>query len=66
LGRGLDTCGIGAVSAQGRFLGLQLRWIDPTTLEVIHPRNVPTSRNASGEYLQCGPRKVHVMLTPGD
>jgi hypothetical protein len=58
-----DRCGSGAVSAQGRNLGLQLRWIDPTTLEVTHPDNVVMSRNASGEYLQCGPRKVHVLLT---
>jgi hypothetical protein len=60
-----DTCGAGAVAAPGFDLGLRLRWTDPTTLEVIHPQNLAMRRNASGEYLQCGPRKVHVVLTPG-
>ena len=59
-----DTCGAGAVAASGLDLGLRLRWSDPTTLEVIHPQNLEMRRNASGEYLQCGPRKVHVVLTP--
>jgi hypothetical protein len=55
-------CGSGAVSALGTDHGLELRWIDATTLEVQHPQALEMTRNASGEILQCGNRKVRVLL----
>ena len=58
------NCGAGAVAAVGVDLGLELRWIDDTTLEVRHPKTIVPIRNASGETVQCYERKVKVVLTP--
>ena len=57
-------CGAGAVSFDGADVPLQLHWIDATTLEVRHPRGASFSRNASGDFLYCLERKVHVVLSP--
>jgi hypothetical protein len=60
------ACGSGAVSAFGKGPGLQLRWLDPTTVEVQHSAGVKMDRNASGEVIQCGGphRRVRVVLKP--
>ena len=54
--------GAGAVSAPGLKLGLNLRWLDPTTLEVEHPKGVQLTYGASGEVLQFLNHKVRVVL----
>jgi len=60
------ACGSGAVSALGKAPCLQLRWLDPTTVEVQHAADVRMQRNASGEVIQCGGphRRVRVVLKP--
>jgi len=58
------ACGSGAASSTGTGLGLQLRWLDDTTLEVRHPASTPMTRNASGDVLQCRSRRVRVVLIP--
>lgn len=60
------ACGSGAVSAFGKEPGLQLRWLDSTTVEVQHAKGVQMERNASGEVIQCGGphRRVRVVLKP--
>jgi hypothetical protein len=55
-------CGSGAVHFRGTGLKIGLRWIGPDTLEVEHPSNAVPQRNASGEMIQCGARKVRVVL----
>jgi hypothetical protein len=57
-----DTCGRGSVSVDGTGLGLELRWIEPTTLQVAHSESVALEPGPDGEYLQCGSRKVRVTL----
>ena len=57
-------CGAGAVAFDGLNLGLQLRWLDDTSLEVGHPQSASPTRNANGEIIQCFKRKVRVILTP--
>jgi len=57
-----ERCGSGAVAATGIGHGLKLRWLTPDTLEVRHPVGLELSRNASGEILQCGQRRVRVAL----
>jgi hypothetical protein len=57
-----ERCGSGAVAASGSGYGLRLRWLTPDTLEVRHPAGLTLERNASGEILQCGSRKVRVVL----
>jgi hypothetical protein len=56
-------CGSGAVSFDRADVPLELRWLDATTLEVRHPKDATPIRNASGEFLQCFDRKVHVILS---
>ena len=60
------ACGSGAASAFGKAPGRQLRWLDPTTIEVQHATSVRMERDASGEVSQCGGphRRVRVVLTP--
>jgi hypothetical protein len=60
------ACGSGAVSAFGKAPDLQLRWLDPTTVEVQHSSKVRMERNASGEVIQCGGphRRIRVVLKP--
>ena len=55
-------CGAGAVYFDGGRHGIELRWRDAQTLEVLHPEGVRAHRNASGEVLQCFNRKVRVVL----
>jgi hypothetical protein len=57
------TCEMGTVTANGTSLGLELRWIEPTTLQVSHPESVALESGPSGEYLQCGSRKVRITLS---
>jgi hypothetical protein len=57
-----ERCGSGAVATAGIGHGLNLRWLTPDTLEVRHPTGLKLSRNASGEILQCGRRKVRVVV----
>lgn len=59
-------CGSGAVHSKAPRPDFELRWLDATTLEVAHARDVPVGRNASGEVLQCGGphRRVRVVLAP--
>jgi hypothetical protein len=57
-----ERCGSGAVASSGTDHELKLRWLAPDVLEVHHPSGLALSRNASGETLQCGQRKVHVVL----
>ena len=56
-------CGAGAVSFTGSDVPVQLHWTDATTLEVRYPQGATFSRNASGEFLQCFDRTVHVVLS---
>ena len=56
-------CGSGAVSFDRTGVPLQLRWVGATTLEVRYPKDASPIRNASGEFLQCRDRKVHVILS---
>jgi hypothetical protein len=58
------SCGSGAVSAVGVNLGLSIRWKDSATLVVSHPEGLELTRNASGEWLQCGSYNTHVILEP--
>lgn len=55
-------CSSGAVYFRGTGLKIGLRWIGPDTLEVEHPSSAVPERNASGEIIQCGARKVRVVL----
>ena len=57
-------CGAGSYSTSGVGLNLELRWRDPTTLEVLHPAGMQFDSSASGAQLQCLSRKVRVILTP--
>jgi hypothetical protein len=57
-----ERCGSGAVAASGSGHGLKLRWLGPDTIEIRHPAGLELSRNASGDILQCGRRKVRVVL----
>ncbi len=57
-----DRCGAGAVATDGLNAGLELRWLDDTTLEVRHPKGSTPRRNPSGEIIQCLDRKVRVVL----
>ena len=59
-----ERCGFGAVSSPGVDLGFTVRWSGPETLVVEYPANLEVTRNASGEWLQCKGRKVHVLLQP--
>jgi hypothetical protein len=59
------TCERGSVTANGTGLGLELHWIEPTTLQVTHPESVALEPSPSGEHLQCGSRKVRVTLSSG-
>ena len=59
------VCGSGSVSADGIDLGLQLAWVDATTLEVAHPADValepaPAARELPSRH-QCGDRVVWVQ-----
>ena len=54
--------GAGAVSAPGKNLGLTLRWLDSTTLEVQHPKTVRLEYGASGDVIQFFRHKVKVVL----
>lgn len=56
------TCERGSVSADGVGLGLELRWTEAATLQVTHAESVVLEPSPDGEYLQCGDRKVRVML----
>src|SRR2546425_477025 len=56
-------CGSGAVSFDRADVPLELRWVDATTLEVRYPKDATPVRNASGEFLQCFDRRVHVILS---
>jgi hypothetical protein len=57
-------CGRGSVSANGTSLGLELRWVEPTTLQVTYPESVDLEQPAGGgEDMQCGKRKVKVILS---
>lgn len=56
-------CGRGSVSANGIGLGVDLRWIEPTTLQVSYPESVDLERGPGGEDVQCGNRKVRVILS---
>ena len=57
-------CGSGAVSFNGTQHHLKLHWIEKDKLEIRYPSGLKPQRNASGEVLQCGERKVLVKLTP--
>jgi hypothetical protein len=56
-------CGRGSVSANGIGLGLKLRWVEPATLQITHPESVDLERSPGGEDVQCGNRKVRVILS---
>ena len=57
-----EACRSGAVAAYRVGLSLTLKWRDNENLEVHHPARIAFQRNASGEVLQCGKRKVRVHL----
>jgi hypothetical protein len=57
-------CGRNAVSSNQVGLGLQLRWLDDSTLEVGHPVGATMVRSPSGEVLQCLDHRVRVVLRP--
>jgi len=56
-------CGSGAVSFDRANVPITVRWVDATTLEVSYPKDLVPERNASGEFLQCFDRRVHVILS---
>jgi hypothetical protein len=56
------SCTAGSVSSHGVRLGLRLRWIDDTTLEVAYPPGVMLDRPPSGPIAKCGDREVRVVL----
>jgi hypothetical protein len=58
-------CGLGSVSADGTNLGLELRWVEPTILQVTYPESVDLKQPpGGGEDMQCGKRRVKVILSP--
>lgn len=56
-------CGRGSVSANGTGLGLGLRWVEPDTLQVTYPTSVDLQQPPGGDNMQCGKRKVRVVLS---
>lgn len=55
--------GCGSVSANGTSLGLELRWVEPTTLQVTYPESVVLEQPPGGADIQCRNRKVKVILS---
>ena len=55
-------CAEGSVSSHGVRLGLRLRWIDDTTLEVAYPPGVMLDRPPGGPIVKCLDREVRVVL----
>jgi hypothetical protein len=58
-----ERCERGSVSANGIGLGFELRWVEPATLQVTYPESVDLERGPGGEDVQCGNRKVRVILS---
>ena len=56
-------CGGGSVSTRGVRVGLRLRWLDDSTLEVSYPAGVMLDRPAGGPVLKCWSREVRVVLS---
>jgi len=55
-------CAGGSVSSHGTRLGLRLRWIDDTTLEVSYPPGVMLDRPPGGPTVRCQDREVRIVL----
>ena len=61
VGRG---CGSGSASWNEYDIGVELRWIDATTLEVTYPEDKDYLHNASGDLLGCFGNNVRVVMVP--
>lgn len=65
---GLDFVGLGCGSGSASWyeydIGVELRWIDAMTLEVIYPGGKDYEHNASGDLLGCFDRGVRVVMVP--
>lgn len=57
-------CGSGSAAWNNYDIGVELRWIDAGTLEVIHPGGKDYDHNASGDLLGCYDRGVRVIMVP--
>ena len=57
-------CGAGSAAWHEFDIGIEIRWIDPTTLEVRYPDGKPYNHNASGDFLGCFDRGVRVVMVP--
>lgn len=57
-------CGTGSAAWHDYDIGVELRWIDATTLEVVYPDGKPYHHNASGDYLGCYDHAVRVVMVP--
>jgi hypothetical protein len=56
-------CEGSSVSTRGVRVGLHLRWIDDTTLEVSYPPGVMLDRPSGGPVVKCEEREVRVVLS---
>ena len=57
-------CGMGSAAWHDYDIGIELRWIDATTLEVVYPDGKPYHHNASGDYLGCYDHALRVVMVP--
>lgn len=57
-------CGSGSVSWYEYDIGVELRWIDATILEVSYPDGLSYQHNVSGDFLGCYDRAVRVVVVP--
>ena len=57
-------CGSGSAAWYEYDLGVDLRWIDATTLEVNYPAGKTFEHNASGDLLGCYDRGVRIVMVP--
>jgi hypothetical protein len=57
-------CGTGSAAWHEYDIGVELLWIDATTLEVTYPNGKPYNHNASGDFLGCYDRAVRVVMVP--
>ena len=56
------ACVAGAVSTDGKNVGLHIRWMGPSTLEILKPNEIDLVRNPSGGRLQCRDQMISVEI----
>ena len=62
----LGGCGGGATGARGTGLGLRMRWVDDSQLEITGPSDLELSHTQADKIVQCWDRKVRIVLLQAD